>query len=417
MDNLSHSIVGLAAGELIHRTLKREDNTDRQVVRHRLLLFACWLASNFPDLDLILTPLLPTPLGYLLHHRGHTHTLLYALPQALLLWLAIRLWPTARQLLRESASARIGVIATISVGLVLHMMMDFLNSYGIHPFHPFDSRWLYGDMVFIIEPFFWITFGVPLALMVPNKLLRWVLLALLAGVPLYFTMQAYLPWGSLAALAVAGIVAGALQRQSRMHGRLALVAAFCISIGFVLVQNLASTKARETVVAALHANDPASRFLDASMTSYPTNPLCWNFVSVESNEGAGVYTLRRGVVALVPDVLPVTACPSRFSSQPFEKVPTPAIGFQVEERSKLAALRELRKENCYFEAWLRFARAPALDAGEASDMRFGWRSGDNFTAIRLSDFAGRECPVNVPGWDFPRSDLLKASAPGKHQDH
>jgi sec-independent protein translocase protein TatC len=43
------------------------------------------LAGNFPDLDLVLTPLLPAPLGYLLHHRGHTHTVLYALPQMLLL--------------------------------------------------------------------------------------------------------------------------------------------------------------------------------------------------------------------------------------------------------------------------------------------------------------------------------------------
>lgn len=417
MDNLSHSIVGLAAGELIHRTLPKEYNADRQVVRHRLLLLACWLASNFPDLDLFLTPLLPAPLGYLLHHRGHTHTLLYAVPQALLLWIAVRLWPSARHLLRVSASARIGTVAVICVGLVLHMMMDFLNSYGIHPFHPFDSRWLYGDMVFIIEPFFWITFGVPLAMMVPNRPLKWVLLALLAGVPFYFTMQAYLPWGSLAALAVTGIVTGALQRKSGMHSRLALVAAFCISIGFVVVQNLASTQARRTVLAALHADDPASRVLDASMTSYPTNPLCWYFVSVASNEGAGLYTLRRGVVSVVPGIMPVTACPSRFSSQPFSKVPTPAIGFQLEERSELAALRRLKKENCYFEAWLRFARAPALEGGDASDMRFGWRSGDNFTAIRLRDFAGRECPSNVPGWDFPRSDLLQAPIPGKNQDN
>ena len=49
------------------------------------MLATCALAGNFPDLDLVLTPLLPAPLGYLLHHRGHTHTVLYAFPQAMLL--------------------------------------------------------------------------------------------------------------------------------------------------------------------------------------------------------------------------------------------------------------------------------------------------------------------------------------------
>lgn len=91
MDNLSHSVVGLAAGELTHR----------------LLLLACWLSSNFPGFDLLFTHLPLSPLGYLLHHRGHTHTLLHALPQALLIWgLISALWPAACMLLKESGSAR-----------------------------------------------------------------------------------------------------------------------------------------------------------------------------------------------------------------------------------------------------------------------------------------------------------------------
>ena len=85
MDNLTHSIIGFGAGELIHRSLPREVEDRAQQVRHRLLLVACALASNFPDLDLVLNNLLPPPLGYLLHHRGHTHTALLAIPQARLL--------------------------------------------------------------------------------------------------------------------------------------------------------------------------------------------------------------------------------------------------------------------------------------------------------------------------------------------
>lgn len=406
MDNLSHSVVGLAVGELIHRSLSQETSLDRQRLRRRLLLIAGWLASNFPDLDLFLTPLLPAPLGYLLHHRGHTHTLLYAIPQALLLWSMMWFWPSARRLMKDSISARTGVIAAVGLGLTLHMLMDFLNSYGIHPFHPFDSRWLFGDMVFIIEPFFWIAFGVPMAMMVQNRIANFVLRTALIGVPVYFTLQGYLPKGSLLALAIAGIAVGALQQRAGARGRQGLAAAFCVSIAFVLVQGFASGQARTIVFDAVQRNAPQSEVLDASMTSFPTNPLCWNFVSIESNEQAGTYTLRRGMVALLPTILTVAECPDRFSTQAPSHGANPTIAFLSEEQGSLAMLRRLRRENCHFAAWLRFARAPALGESEASDLRFGWREGENFTTIRFDDFRNRECFHSVPGWDFPRSDLL-----------
>src|SRR3954469_22343743 len=131
MDNLTHSIIGFGVGELVHRSLPGEAEEGTQRVRHRLLLVACALASNFPDLDLFLTRLLPDPLGYLLNHRGHTHTALMAVPQALLLaallWLC---WPSARTLLKTSRAARWGLTLSVTVGLALHLAMDFTNSYG-----------------------------------------------------------------------------------------------------------------------------------------------------------------------------------------------------------------------------------------------------------------------------------------------
>src|ERR1700736_5319599 len=99
MDNLSHSVVGLAVGEFVHRRLAAADPESQRLRRH-LLLASGWIASNSPDLDIILTPRLPPPLGYLLHHRGHSHTIAYALPQALLIGALIWLfWPSARRLL------------------------------------------------------------------------------------------------------------------------------------------------------------------------------------------------------------------------------------------------------------------------------------------------------------------------------
>lgn len=408
MDNLSHAVVGLAAGELVHRNLPPEPSPHSQALRRRLLLVSCALAGNLPDLDYFLTSLIPAPLGYLLHHRGHTHTLLYILPQAVLLWALIRLcWPSARALLKQSAPARSGFVAALCLGFALHLLMDYLNSYGIHPLHPFDSRWLYGDMVFILEPVFWIAFGVPLAMMVRRRALQVLLIATLLGVPLYFTTQAYLTWPSFAALALLAAGAAMLQHRAGQRGQHALVMALVAGSVFIGMQGMASEKARRTVAAALQQSDPDSRMVDAALTAFPANPLCWNFVSVESNEGAGSYRLRRGVLSLAPDLLPAGACPPSLAWRAGgHDDMSPALAFADEEQGSLAVLRRLKNENCHFDAWLRFARAPAVSATGASDLRFGAVPGGNFTTLRFADFAQRECARHVPGWDYPRADLL-----------
>ncbi|HJV74391.1 MAG TPA: metal-dependent hydrolase [Noviherbaspirillum sp.] len=407
MDNISHSVVGLATGELVHRSLPQEADGDRQNLRRRLLLLSCWLASNFPDLDLFLTPLLPEPLGYLLHHRGHTHTLLYAIPQALFLWATLwLLWPSARKLLKESAAARSGVIISVCLGFTLHLLMDYLNSYGLHPFHPFDSRWLYGDMVFILEPVFWIAFGVPMAMTVRRPALKIALLVLLFGAPLFFTIREYLAWGSLAALALIGVVPGAIQHKAGAKGRQGLVVAFCMCLGFIGVQGVASGQARHLIAESVRAKDPSSELVDVSLSSFPTNPLCWAFVSVERNDGAGSYALRRGILSLAPDMLSTAECPASLSGDLPQNAPSRAIAFVSQENGKLDMLRKLKDSNCYFKAWLRFARAPSVNDTEASDIRFSSSPRGNFTTLNFAKFSGKECPRFVPEWDFPRSDLL-----------
>ncbi|GAB3549895.1 hypothetical protein GCM10027343_32270 [Noviherbaspirillum agri] len=415
MDNLTHSVAGLAVGELVHRSLRQEPDSDRQKTRHRLLLVTCWAASSFPDLDLVLTPLLPAPLGYLLHHRGHTHTLLYAIPQALFLWALLWvLWPAARRLLKESTSARFGFFLAGFIGFTLHMAMDYLNSYGIHPFHPFDSRWLYGDMVFIIEPMFWMLLGVPLAMMVPNVILRTVLLAALVLAQVFFTFKGFLAPGSLAVLVAAAVLMGVIQHKAGASGRRGLIVAFVLSLGFVGVQAAASRHGTNVVADALHRLDPDSRMLDSAMTSFPTNPLCWSFVSVESNEGAGTYRLRRGVLSLAPDVVPAAGCPATLAEHVPPDAATPAIAFVLAEQGSLASLRRLKDENCHFAAWMRFARAPMVTADDASDLRFRSTLRKNFTTINFAEFSDRECPRAVPQWDFPRADLLMPQGAPSH---
>jgi len=404
MDNITHSVVGLGVGELIQRSLPPEADAARQRTRHRLLLTACAAASNFPDLDLVFTRLAPAPLGYLLHHRGHTHTLLYLLPQAmLLLALLWALWPTARALLRESRAARRGLGLALAAGFLLHLGMDFMNNYGVHPFYPFSGAWYFGDLVYIIEPVFWVAFGVPLAMAAPSRRMRIVLLAVLPVVLLYVSMHGYLGWTSFAALVVLGAAVAAL-RFMHMQSRRALLLALGVVLAFVGVQASASYKARQAVTAALVLQDPQARVLDVALTAFPSQPLCWSFTSIESD--GKVYLLRRGHLSLAPSLLPPRACPAALSADAAQEMPVqvPGVLLSGTWQGDVAALRARAAGDCQLDAWLRFARMPAVGADQASDLRFASTPRGNFTTLLLA--AKPHCPFGVPAWGMPRADLL-----------
>jgi inner membrane protein len=417
MDNLTHSVVGLGVGALIDRSLPAEPNAERQSVRSRMLLIVGCLASNFPDLDLVLTPLLDAPLGYLLHHRGHTHTLLAAIGEALLLlalvWL---LWPAARRLLRDSPVARRGVLLAAGAGLLLHLGMDSLNVYGVHPFWPLDPNWYYGDLVFIVEPVFWIGFGVPLAALVRSPFLRRLWLAVIALVPLAATVLGFLQWGSLAGLAALGLLLAWIQRRNDEHhgesrsarGRRALAAGLAASLAFVGVQALALQQARAIVAAEIARIDAGERLLDTALSAYPSNPLCWSFVTVarSGQDGTGTVHQRRGLLSVAPGLVPVSHCPARIAGPALEDAP-PQIAWQLEDRAPVAGLRALAAKDCRVNAWMRFARAPSLADGVATDLRWGEPGSRNFSTMSYGQDAGKPCPHPVPGWGYPRAELLQ----------
>jgi len=391
-------------GELIQRSLPPEADPARHKTRHRLLLTACAVASNFPDLDLLFTHLAPAPLGYLLHHRGHTHTLLYLLPQALLLLAMLwAMWPNARQLLRESRDARRGLGIALAAGFLLHLGMDFMNNYGVHPFYPFSGTWYFGDMVFIIEPVFWVAFGVPLAMALPSRRGRIVVLAVLPVVLLYFTMHGYLGWISFGVLVSLGAAVAAL-RFMHMQSRRALLLALGAALAFVGVQSSASFKARQAVTAALVLQDPQARVLDVALTAYPSQPLCWSFTSIESD--GSIYQLRRGHLSLAPALLPARECPPALAEDAAHEMPVavPGVLLSGSWQGSVAALRERAASDCQLSAWLRFARMPALSASDATDLRFSVGARGNFTTLPLA--VKPACPFGVPQWGTPRADLL-----------
>jgi len=318
----------------------------------------------------------------------------------------------ARHLLKESAMARIGLVMSLGLGLVLHIAMDYLNSYGVHPFHPFDSRWFFGDMVFIVEPLFWVSFGVPMGMTVQRRWLRCTLIAALFGTIVFFTVTSFLAWASFACLVIVALVLGYIQHKANRHGRIALISAAAVSVVFIAIQSNASNLAKLEVAQQVKSKSPASKVLDSAMTAFPANPICWSFVSIESSESAGIYRLRRGVLSLAPAILPVDKCPQKFSANPVTQENQAAIVFSLEQEGDLKTLRELAKTNCHVEAWLRFARAPFIDNAVASDLRFVTGLRGNFTTMNIKAVEGHDCSRYIPTWGFPREDLLVGGQTG-----
>ena len=73
---------------------------------------------------------------------------------SVLLFAAVRLWWRYRKVEPSAADVRVLIVLAVLAPL-LHLALDFTNSYGVHPFWPVDNHWYYGDAVFIVEPLIW----------------------------------------------------------------------------------------------------------------------------------------------------------------------------------------------------------------------------------------------------------------------
>lgn len=113
------------------------------------------LAAEFPDVDVV--AYLGGPLFAFAHHRGFTHTLLGAPLDAAavtgFLYLTHRLYRRWRPAAPGAALPRWGLLYCFAVIASLsHVLLDYITSYGVRPFAPFDWHWYSWDIVFIVDP-------------------------------------------------------------------------------------------------------------------------------------------------------------------------------------------------------------------------------------------------------------------------
>jgi inner membrane protein len=146
MDNVCHTLVGAALGESGLKSRTRFGNP------------ALMIAANLPDID-ALGFVFGMPL--VAFRRGWTHGVLAQalLPIAFtLLVVMIDRWRPPRR--QGAPRARVGALLVLSyLGVLSHVGLDLLNTYGVRLLMPFSDRWFYGDAVFIIDPWLWLMLG------------------------------------------------------------------------------------------------------------------------------------------------------------------------------------------------------------------------------------------------------------------
>jgi inner membrane protein len=420
LDNITHTLAGIAVAEVALELRRRRTGRDAGAAITR----AAWLASaggnNVPDLDFVYTGVIERPLGYLLHHRGHTHTLALAPLVALLPFaasLALERWsrrrtPEPAPSEGEARSTRALLFALSLLGCVTHIAMDGANNYGVHPFWPLDARWVFGDTIFIVEPLWWVVLAAPLAFTAKRTWGR-ALLALppIAAIALEIGSGMVLP----PFVAILGALSPLLLFSSarlRRPGRAWLAAGLGVLVPIVFAMNGASARARASAVLA--EIYPETTVHDIVLAPMPGNPFCWSGLSVQSDANSVHY--RRLAVSTWPSAMTAEGChtaPPRETRAPRTPV-TERSDIDVLLHDTLEVPRErlasLAREDCRVRAFFLFSRAPFVVEGYEErllgDARYDMSRDLSWSKMVLPDSPGN-CPEFLPGWTPPRADLLE----------
>src|SRR4030095_15799302 len=59
------------------------------------------------------------------------------------------------------------------IGVILHVLIDLLNTYGVRLLMPFRPHWFYGDVLFIIDPWLWLALGTGVSLSIRRRAPNW----------------------------------------------------------------------------------------------------------------------------------------------------------------------------------------------------------------------------------------------------
>lgn len=400
MDNFTHGLIGYA--------LARAATRGRSLAEQRAGIWASIAASNAPDLDLVTNFISSNAkLNYLAHHRGHTHTLIFAVPIGIACAeIFVRVFRAAEP------GARQRLYALAALAALFHIGFDWLNNYGVHPFFPLDNRWFYGDAIFIIEPLF---FAALLPLLIFEGQTRF---GRGTGVVIALAILGFV-WGlalvPLACAVVSTLAIGLGLAAHRIGARLnpAGVAwqALGATLGAVLLFMAGRGFADQAFRSYLSVQAHGERIEQLALTPLPAHPLCWTAIAVTTDPDA-TYRGRFGYASLWPSLIDPETCnvsPRGPTTAPLERTPLPlrdGVAFHLAFEGKLDALRALATKSCEARVLLQFARTPFWIAGPPTiigDLRYDHEPELQFAEIEPQD----ACRDGSVPWIPPLQALLR----------
>src|SRR5882672_12759808 len=168
MDGLTHSLVGLTSAKAGLERLSPYTAT------------VCVLSANAPDIDVV-SFFFGGRWVLLQHHRGLTHSIIGTLALGILIpsimfgiESAIAYWRKRPRRIQYR-----GLLLASLIAAATHPLMDWTNNYGLRPLLPWNGRWVYGDLVFIVDPYIWLALGSAAFLLTSNrwpKIVAWSVL-------------------------------------------------------------------------------------------------------------------------------------------------------------------------------------------------------------------------------------------------
>lgn len=272
MDTITHTLVGTT---LAQTRLGRVSP---------VAPIALALAANFPDFENIVLGFCDKPTN-MIHHRSVTHALL-GLVVLIPLWTTIvyagaRWW--AKQRGNDPPAWR-PLLLGITLAIGSHPVLDWLNTYGVRPWLPFDGTWYHGDLVFIVDPYLWLLLIAGTALAGQRTRFGSIALVILTVV---FTGVIALasPLGPPALLVIwlvgiATILVGRLRGWGRQRPDAIVASVFTLAAVYVTTLGVLGRTAWQLSRPVITAQLPPHEHLVAhTISPQPANPLAWQIVA------------------------------------------------------------------------------------------------------------------------------------------
>ncbi len=344
MENAAHTLAGLALARL---------GLDRYGPPATIAAVA---ASNLPDIDIVGYTWGGQP-WYLCHHRGVTHALAGIAIEGVLL--GVLVWWCTR---RRFGSSLPVLVAVSWAGLLLHLGMDALNNYGVRPWLPFDGTWYYGDLVYIVDPWLWITLGAAACLGSPGRGRGWPWLVFyaVAASALWSSHRVGWPVAALFSAAAIGVCAARFTRSDQRRRRLWCVAGVVVAAAYLAVLAGFQHRSHQLVrdaEAALTAGEAVDRRSAAARPGVP-----WRFRVFLQTETNLHYVDADAWTGAVEEIYRLP-----------RNMDDPGI--------------EAARGTAEHHAWRVFARHPftGRDGGDLilGDGRYSWRPSEGWSNLRV----------------------------------